>query len=73
MKNIISLSQTVSSLTNSPVLSQAINKLSGENITTIILATIAAGTICYVCSNGGNLELSSGDKKIVLSNSERVA
>lgn len=73
MKNITNLSQTTSTLLNSSVISQFMTKLNGENITTIIVTAIAAGTVCYVCSNGGSLEISSGDKKVVLNSSEKDA
>ncbi len=73
MKNSSTLSQVTSSIINPSVISQVVGKLNGENITTIIVATIAAGTICYVCNNGGSLEFTSGDKKVVLNSSNKAA
>ena len=73
MNNTYLIKQVTSSFFNSSVFPQVLNKLSGDNITTIILSVIAAGTICYIGSNGGNLELSVGDKKVVLNGSEKVA
>ena len=73
MNNTYPIKQVASSLLNSSAFHQPLNKLSGDNITTIILSVIAAGTICYISSNGGSLELSAGDKKILLNGLEKVA
>lgn len=72
MKNTNTLTQVTSSLINPSVINQVVGKLSGENITNIIIATIAAGTICYVCNSGGGLEITSGDEKVVLNSSEKA-
>lgn len=73
MKKTNTLTQVTSSIINPSVINQLIGKLSGENITTIIVSAIAAGTLCYVSSNGGRIEITSGDKKLVLNGSDKVA
>ena len=73
MKDSNVLSQVTSSIINPSVISQVVGKLNGENITSIIIATIVAGTLCYVCNNGGSLEFISDDKKVVLNGSNKAA
>lgn len=73
MNTTNTLKNTTTSILNSSAFPQIINKLSGDNLTTIILSAIAAGAICYVCNNGGCLEITAGDKRVVLSSSERAA
>ncbi len=73
MKNTNTLTQVTSSIINPSVVNQIVGKLNGDNITTIIISVIAAETIGYVCSNGGSLEITSGDKKIVLNSSDKAA
>ena len=41
-------------------------KLDGENLTKIIISMIAAGTVCYVCKNNGELEVAHGDTKVIV-------
>jgi hypothetical protein len=50
----------------SNTVTKMLEKLSGDDVTKIIISLIAAGTICFVCRNKGSLELSLGDKKIIL-------
>lgn len=73
MKNISDLYQTTSSIFNPSVINQIMTKLNGDNITTILVTAIAAVTVCYVCSNGGSLEITSGDKKVVLNSTDKAA
>lgn len=73
MKNNNTLTQIKSSIINPSVISQVVGKLSGENITTIIVSFIAARTVCYVCKSGGSIEITSGEKRIVMNNSDKTA
>ena len=73
MKNIDNISTMSTKLLNSPAAPQLLNKLSGDNITNIVIAAIAAGTIYYVCANGGELEIDAKNKKIKLTNSCKAA
>ena len=55
------------------VMGQIVSNLSGDYIVKIIVCALAAGTVCYVCSNGGSLELSFGDKKVALNSCNYAA
>ena len=67
------LKTATTSILNSHAFSQMTSKLSGDNLTAIVISAIAAGTLCYVCNNGGSIEITAGDKKIVLNRCETAA
>ncbi len=67
------LNQVASSLTNTSIISQVLNKLDGKDVTIIAVSVIAAGTLCYICNNGGCLEFSMGDKKVSLNKNKKTA
>lgn len=49
-------------------------KLDGEDITKIIISLLITGTVCYVCQNNSEIEITHGDTKVVVkSNSPKVA
>ena len=73
MENTKTLSQFASSIVTPSVMERFVEKLSGENITIIIVTAIAAKTICYVCNSGGGLEIAFGDKKVVLNKFDKAA
>lgn len=43
-----------------------LNKLDSDDITKIIISLLAAGTICYVCQNNGEVEITHGNTKVVV-------
>jgi len=49
-------------------------KLDGGDITKIIISLLMIGTVCYVCQNHGEIEITHGDTKVVVkSNSPKAA
>lgn len=49
-------------------------KLDSGDITKIIISLLITGTVCYVCQNNGEIEITHGDKKVVVkSNSLKAA
>ena len=44
------------------------NKLSEENIMKLMISAMTAVVICYVCSSGGEIEISHGETKVILRN-----
>lgn len=73
MKDTSTLTHITSSIFNSSSFIQITEKISGENITAIIISFIIAGTVCYVCNNGGSLQITYGDKKVVINSTDRAA
>ena len=47
-------------------ITSVLNKLSGDDITKIIVTIVAAGTACYICYNNGQVEITHGGTKVVL-------
>ena len=43
-----------------------LNKLNGDDITKIIISLMIVGTVCYVCQNNGEVEITHGNTKIVV-------
>lgn len=41
-------------------------KLDGGDITKIIISLLITGTVCYVCQNNGEMEITHGDTKVVV-------
>lgn len=73
MENITkyeSIAKNVKSDTIKEIILDTFSKLNGDNVTKIIISIVAARTICYVCKNGGNIELVDGDKKIAVYNAK---
>lgn len=58
---------------DSAVLTQTIGKLSSDNITSIIIAAIAAGSLCFMCKEGGSIEIIHKDSKLVLNGNNAAA
>lgn len=58
---------------DSTLLTQTIGKLSNDNITNIIISAMAAGSLCYMCKEGGCIEITHKDSKIVLNGNKAVA
>lgn len=40
------------------------DKLTGDNFVQIVICGIIAGTVCYICRNGGNLTIRHGETVI---------
>ncbi|PKL78187.1 MAG: hypothetical protein CVV25_12490 [Ignavibacteriae bacterium HGW-Ignavibacteriae-4] len=73
VKTIQAVIKNTNSMYSANIMGEIVGKLSGDDIVKIIVCALAAGTVCYVCSNGGSLELSSGDKKVALNNCDKAA
>lgn len=54
-------------------LATVLSKLDGQDITKICIAVLVLGTVCYVCQNNGELEISHGDTKIVVKSNQPKA
>lgn len=67
VKTIEAVIKNTNSMYSANIMAQIVDKLSGDDIVKIIVCALAAGTIYVVCQNGGNLEISIGDKKVALS------
>lgn len=73
MKNYKKGVETVNQSNTTDVINEIVNKLEGDDIAKIILALIAAGTVCYVCNKGGVIKINNGDKSICFSSEKNEA
>ena len=48
-------------------------KLDSGDITKIIISLLVTGTVCYVCQNNGEIEITHGDTKVVVKNNSPKA
>lgn len=71
MNNITNITNNKSLQRN---LAALLCKLDGQDITKVIISLVVAGTVCYVCQNNGEIEITHGDTKVVVkSNSPKAA
>lgn len=55
------------------IFNETLKKLNGEQITRIVICIIGTGLIIYACNKKDNIEISFGDKKISINNSQKLA